>query len=521
MNDKGIICRFASNLVIVISIILLVNILLPFNSSSDVSIVELSDSMSVWTDDLDDLTGINSSADLRIEDGDVSLVDIRFDPQGWDKKGIAIPNGTGQDEDSIWTMQPYVLKEGNEYKMWYTGYNYSGVYHIMYATSSDGIDWIKHGPVFGPEYNLVNDLWLTAVPSILKDGNIYKMYYSGSDVADRLYFNMYMATSPDGITWTDHGMVLAKGENGTTEVLGVMNGKVIKTPDDFYKMIYTGYDGLTWRLHLATSVDGINWERKGMILDVGPIGSADKELLTEPFVIYHHDTYFLWYTGYPMIGKTVICFATSLDGENWTKHGQVMDSSLDTDFIRVGGAHVLIDDDGLVKLWYYGFDGFFYKIHYATKQQHSPNYLKEGELTSEVISIPDNKVWTSLNISKTDIDADNYITVSVLNAQTEEVIDGFLNLTGENIDLSAIAHLDHPSIQVEATFASDGTETPVKHSWELVMSEDTKDYFIIQSKAGELANFNYSNSFGYIDAVNCTWTFELNRLSIPQSLGWG
>ncbi|MCK5038284.1 MAG: hypothetical protein KAS16_04235, partial [Thermoplasmata archaeon] len=334
---------------------------------------------------------------------------------------------------------------------------------------------------------------------------------SGSDVDERNYFNMYMATSPDGITWTDHGMVLGKGDNDTTESLGLMNGKVIKTPDNTYKMYYTAYDGMVWRLHLAISDDGINWVRKGLILDNGPAGSDDYEKLTEPFVIYHRDTYFMWYTGYPMAGKTVICFATSLDGENWTKQGMVVDSSIVTDSIRVGGANVIIDDDGLIKLWYYGFDGYLHLIHYATMQSHSFHYLNEGELTSEIIDIPNNKVWTSLNISKTDIDADNAITVSIQDADTGEIIDGFLNLTTEIIDLTGINYLDHPNIQLTARFTSDGTDTPILHSWELTMSDDTTDYITIQTKTGEAVHFNCSHTFDNDDIANCTWTFEYNR----------
>ncbi len=513
MNDTGHIGKFMQSMAMIISVILLINILLSFNSSSNTSITEQADSFTTWRDEFEDRAGVNASGGLQIGDG-ARLLDVGFDLQNWDKKGIVIPNGTLGEHDSTWTMQPYVLKEGNEYRMWYTGYN-ATAYHIMYATSSDGVTWIKYGPVFGPEYNLTNNLWLIAVPSILKDGNEYRMYYSGSDMDDSLYFNMYMATSSDGINWTDYGMVLGKGENGTTESLGVMNGKVIKMPNDTYKMFYTGYDGNRWRFHLAVSDDGINWERKGMILDIGPAGSEDYEKITEPFVIYQDGTYFMWYTGYPIIGKTVICFATSADGENWTKHGMVMDSSIFTDSFRVGGAYSLVEDDGLVKFWYYGFDGFNHRIHYATKPRYPHYYLTEGELISEIINIPENRVWTSLNINKTSKGDGNNITVSILDAMTGNVIDGFLNLTDVKINLSGINCLEHPSIQLLARFDSNGSDTPVLHTWEVVMKEDVNEYQMVQVRVGELIYFNctnYISDFG--DISNCSWTFEYNRSTI-------
>ena len=51
------------------------------------------------------------------------------------------------------------MREGDVYKMWYTGYNGApsniegkAEYAIGYATSPDGVNWTKHegNPIFGP-----------------------------------------------------------------------------------------------------------------------------------------------------------------------------------------------------------------------------------------------------------------------------------------------------------------------------------------------------------------------------------
>lgn len=105
--------------------------------------------------------------------------------------------------DPYLTASPYVLIEDDLWRMWYV----SGVgwkiengqpkhyYHIKYAESRNGIDWRNDGRVcidFASD-----DEYAIARPSVLKDGNRYRMWYSYRGEAYRLGY----AESSDGLEW--------------------------------------------------------------------------------------------------------------------------------------------------------------------------------------------------------------------------------------------------------------------------------------------------------------------------------
>ena len=91
------------------------------------------------------------------------------------------PDGSW-DGDYICTVR--VIKEGSIYRMWYTGEEFEtpvGGERIGYAYSMDGINWRKYNgnPVImeGQSGSFDDDgIW---DPMVIKDGNTYKMWYSG------------------------------------------------------------------------------------------------------------------------------------------------------------------------------------------------------------------------------------------------------------------------------------------------------------------------------------------------------
>jgi signal transduction histidine kinase/DNA-binding response OmpR family regulator len=95
-------------------------------------------------------------------------------------------------------LLPYVLYDGTLYEMWYAGSR--GTYtssRTGYATSPDGIHWTKepHNPVLGPGPPDSWDEMGTNVGGVLLEGNLYRMWYIGSDgVIDRTGY----AVSPRG-----------------------------------------------------------------------------------------------------------------------------------------------------------------------------------------------------------------------------------------------------------------------------------------------------------------------------------
>lgn len=138
-------------------------------------------------------------------------------------------------QNPIWAAQPSVLREADgTWRMWYiSGHKceyINGIPEPFYrgqsAVSKDGIHWdISDIPT------LEFDDFLHAVgrPSVFKEDNIYKMYYSYRHTRDyrtdrNQSYRLGYAESLDGVNWTrkDDQVGIAKSEN----------------PDDFdYQMI--------------------------------------------------------------------------------------------------------------------------------------------------------------------------------------------------------------------------------------------------------------------------------------------
>jgi predicted GH43/DUF377 family glycosyl hydrolase len=74
-----------------------------------------------------------------------------------------------------------VIKDGDTYKMWYTAYD-GKTYRIGYMSSKDGIDWERlENPVLDVSSKEFWDNFGVAYPFVMKEGAVYKMWYTGSN----------------------------------------------------------------------------------------------------------------------------------------------------------------------------------------------------------------------------------------------------------------------------------------------------------------------------------------------------
>ncbi len=188
-----------------------------------------------------------------------------------------IGRGTLGRADEEAARGPCVILDDNGFKMWYTGDG-----HILYATSSNGLDWVKYNNQIPPRSNDIStDGRLgrglagagdegVSNPCVIKDGSLYKMWYCGSHGG---YYSVFMATSPDGLTWTKVDNSIPSVSDGTSS-----NGRVprgtssrgdrdgISSPCVYrdaegYHMWYSGKRDSTWRIFHATSPDGLTWTK--------------------------------------------------------------------------------------------------------------------------------------------------------------------------------------------------------------------------------------------------------------------
>jgi predicted GH43/DUF377 family glycosyl hydrolase len=286
-------------------------------------------------------------------------------------------NGSWEDN---YVMAPYVIKDSGTYKMWYDGHD--GINsRIGYATSSDGTSWTKNAsnPVLslGTYGDWEDDK--VGHTAVLKDESTYKMWYSGYNGSN---WRIGYATSSDGVNWTKYASnpVLNLGAGGTWDDAHVLRPSVMKE-GGVYKMWYSGHNGSNYRIGYATSNDGINWTRyaSNPVLNLGSAGTwEDKHVYVSSVIKDSDGMYKIWYTGHDG-SNTRIGYASSSDGISWTKYGSnpVLNRG-------VGGTwddvHVhspsMIKENGRYTMWYSGHDGAMWRIgraHVQPRKSVSPS----------------------------------------------------------------------------------------------------------------------------------------------------
>ncbi len=264
--------------------------------------------------------------------------------QEWNKMGVVLAHGGPGDMDALGAHHPFVLYADGEYKMWYVGYA-GASYYIMFANSSDGVTWDKHGAVLGPgappEDGGVHH------PFVMKNDTGYTMWYSGWDGAR---YRIFHATSPDGLSWTRKGLAIDVG--------GPYDGALAYSPfvllKGTYTMWYSGYDGTHLRVLYATSADGVSWTKRGVALDLGPPGSGDAYHAYAAWLLKEGGGYHMWYMGRATAGDhDRIYYATSPDAVNWTRRGMVLESNATGDLHGNIGFQSVVHRPGRpYQMWY-------------------------------------------------------------------------------------------------------------------------------------------------------------------------
>jgi predicted GH43/DUF377 family glycosyl hydrolase len=149
--------------------------------------------------------------------------------------------------DSQWVDAPNVLFINGVYHMWHSGSN-GTIIQTGHATSLDGLTWAKDtlNPVLpvGTSGSW-DDTW-ASLPSVLFDGSIYRMWYSGSN-GTGFDWSIGYATSSDGRHWdkdTTHNPVLEPGLSGSWDDTYVGQSSVIFNNDSTkFRMWYGGGTG--------------------------------------------------------------------------------------------------------------------------------------------------------------------------------------------------------------------------------------------------------------------------------------
>jgi predicted GH43/DUF377 family glycosyl hydrolase len=205
----------------------------------------------------------------------------------------------------------WILREGDAWRMWYTGYDASAKPQMMlgYATSPDGLTWTRH---FGnPIYH---EHWVEDM-QVVKQGNTYYMFAEGLDDQAQLL------TSPDGLDWKREGQLDVRYTNGEPLSKGPYGTPTAWFEKGIWYLFYERSDKGIW---LAKSTDLKVWTnvQDEPVLSPGP-EPYDALMIALNQIIRHDGRYYAYYHGSgtaqkPRLWTTNIAVSTDLI--HWQKY---------------------------------------------------------------------------------------------------------------------------------------------------------------------------------------------------------
>lgn len=165
------------------------------------------------------------------------------------------------------------------------------------------------GPIIDRTYK---EPYFTATPSVIYENGIFRAWYLScvkwilEDGVPKHYYHLKYAESGNGIDWKREGIVAIDFKNDEEYAIGVP--RVIKE-GNIYKMWYC-YRGHKYRIGYAESKDGISWQRKDEVMENFTVSEHgwDSEMVEYPFILDFKDDRYMFYNG-NHYGKTGIGIA--------------------------------------------------------------------------------------------------------------------------------------------------------------------------------------------------------------------
>ena len=254
---------------------------------------------------------------------------------GWDRKDVA---------------DPYVVVTADSVLLFYDG-DARDRYQIGYARrDAQGWGWEKRGRILSGSGGAW-DAYHQIAPVVLRSGDQWRIYYNGHFEDEEL-----------GYRW---GVALGKAEGGwqypSREALialdstawdfaGNAYGDIIYFPEEhIYRMWYTGFQGPLAAIGLATSRDGIAWQKRVE----GPVLTALPGVIS-PDVLFDGERYRMFYVQLALSAKgmgTQIMSAESKDGIVWENMTEVLQPAARWEGKRLMRPHVSYFE-GRVQLYY-------------------------------------------------------------------------------------------------------------------------------------------------------------------------
>jgi hypothetical protein len=232
--------------------------------------------------------------------------------------GNPVFGGTGKDTwDRRIRERGYILKEGDLWRLWYTGYNdqpndahHSDARYLGYATSPDGLKWSRYG-----DWPILDTVWTEDVHISRLENLSYRMFAEGRDDI------MHWLTSKDGIQWQDHGKVDIRYADGKPLTPGPYGTPCAWGENGKWYLFYERNDRGIW---LAASTNGRTWVnvQDAPVLSIG-VEPYDKYAIALNQIVKIGGKYFAYYHGNAdahFKGPWTTNVAMSTDLVHWKKY---------------------------------------------------------------------------------------------------------------------------------------------------------------------------------------------------------
>lgn len=203
----------------------------------------------------------------------------------------------------------YILKEKENYHLWYTGYSKKDPRKFLgYANSKDGINWERYqgNPI-------VNNHWVEDVFVIKSKGTYYLFAEGQGDTA-------HMFTSTDRIHWAEKGNLDIRNTDGSPISKGPFGTPTVYIKNGVWHLFYERDDRGIW---LATSKDAKIWTnvQDNPVITMGP-DEYDQYAVAMNQVIKYKGLYYGYYhaSAYKDWHEWSTNIAVSKDLIHWTKY---------------------------------------------------------------------------------------------------------------------------------------------------------------------------------------------------------
>jgi predicted GH43/DUF377 family glycosyl hydrolase len=265
----------------------------------------------------------------------------------WMRAGEVFAPGRPGGPGTLRMLRPWVLEEQTgELRMWYS--EHDGVTgRIMAAVQRPDERWEPLGVAVDAGLAGGSDQYGVESPCVVRTPGGYLMAYGGFDGHST---RLHMATSADGRAWIPQGTVM---QRGAEDALAASHPCLVTTEAGWW-LFFTGYDGTSdsrrAKILAAVSDSGASWDRVGTVLE--PM--AGELAISYPCVLVIARTFYMFYASDD--GERVsIAMATSADGLAWDRHGTILEATGGgAEAHDVHTPCAVRCRDGSLRLWYAG-----------------------------------------------------------------------------------------------------------------------------------------------------------------------